>query len=1034
MSAGPLPIAGNGGNNPPRAIIVPTPKIGVHPYALAVPTLDGSGSFDPDGDPITYKWQDPANNNMIIGTGATVQVVIAYFGTYTYALTVCDTHYSTQDPGHTNPLHSCASASTTVQVVEDIQPPSVKAPDITAKVTDPGSATVSKSTALSNYMLSGATTSAVDDVDQHPAFQRVVANNMTVTGSTVFPEGDTPILVFYTDQAGNVGSSPATVHVVDRQDNDIFVLNGEGNCFGVPCVDAVRRVRGGVVEDFCQFAGGANANAAGWGGIVLDSAGRVVAVRSATNFAGSSGVEMVRCIVKGATPQPFAWVRDVGPAPPGYPEPFPSVTAQRGGGLTLASLNEVVIDDHQNNGLPFYVNEDSYSLALWNAGTFTNQSKTYHVKQDFWEDGPDLGSVVSAAQPASLYFDSGVTYVSGGQSGGGDRCLGRVKVPLTIHAMGQVSGVSFDLRLNLFSQSGEFCGYIVNDRTLPPPPPECPPPTYSKPYTNPRPSGGPMSGIVQVFVDDYNGHGLTLSSQYAGIATQFSTLPLDDPSNDDNFWGNGLAGCILQQKVDYTPLGPGGVFAYGAITPTSQGLLMMDPAGELVELFPTPPNRVIVRGLGPAGPIAAWPVNVSAGFAATILIRIDSPVDVLVTDPNGKRLGVLNGAPVNDFGVNGADTGDSSHPRFYAIKSPVAGDYMVQSVGTGIGPYTVHVYSLDTSKPFGQHILSSGTASPGAVSSQNFTMMADGGITFTNHPPMANAGPDQTVTAGANGTAMVNLDGSASSDPDGDTLTFTWAGPFGLATGVKPQVTLPVGDNVLQLTVDDGKGGTASANVTITVNPSVTDTAPPSVTPPANMTIPATEAAGARGNASVALAAFLAAGSAVDNMDPSPTRLAPQVGAMNVDNTTLFPLGTTVVAFRFQDASGNIGSATASVTVALGTPRLNGTVAGKGRDGSGTFYADVQITNNGTGNARAVRINQLPLRTLSGTGAVTYNAALSGALPLTLGSLDVGASTTVRLYFTVPPTVMRFSMTESGTLQDVAGTSYAYSQAQSLMP
>ena len=93
------------------------------------------------------------------------------------------------------------------------------------------------------------------------------------------------------------------------------------------------------------------------------------------------------------------------------------------------------------------------------------------------------------------------------------------------------------------------------------------------------------------------------------------------------------------------------------------------------------------------------------------------------------------------------------------------------------------------------------------------------------------------------------------------------------------------------------------------------DTTPPVVTPPDDLTVPATEAGGARGSASPTLAAFLIGGSAVDNVDPSPTRLSPQVGGVNVDNNTLFALGTTTVTFRFQDASGNIGTATANVTV-----------------------------------------------------------------------------------------------------------------------
>jgi hypothetical protein len=40
----------------------------------------------------------------------------------------------------------------------------------------------------------------------------------------------------------------------------------------------------------------------------------------------------------------------------------------------------------------------------------------------------------------------------------------------------------------------------------------------------------------------------------------------------------------------------------------------------------------------------------------------------------------------------------------------------------------------------------------------------------SNNAPLANAGPDQSVQSGQ----MVTLDGSASSDPDGDTLQFNW--------------------------------------------------------------------------------------------------------------------------------------------------------------------------------------------------------------------------------------------------------------------
>jgi hypothetical protein len=211
------------------------------------------------------------------------------------------------------------------------------------------------------------------------------------------------------------------------------------------------------------------------------------------------------------------------------------------------------------------------------------------------------------------------------------------------------------------------------------------------------------------------------------------------------------------------------------------------------------------------------------------------------------------------------------------------------------------------------------------------------------------------------------------------------------------------------------------------------DTTPPVVTPPANISIPATEAGGARGGASLLLAAFLAGGTAVDNVDPSPVRLAPEVGGTPVDNTSLFPVGATSVAFRFQDASGNIGTAAATVTVTIGTPRITGSVGGIGTDESGAIYVNVVLTNTGTGNARNLTITSLTFRTLSGTGTVTYNST-SPSLPIAIGNLDVGTSVTTRVFLNVPGTATRISVTESGPVQDVLGTNYNYSTAEALVP
>ena len=97
----------------------------------------------------------------------------------------------------------------------------------------------------------------------------------------------------------------------------------------------------------------------------------------------------------------------------------------------------------------------------------------------------------------------------------------------------------------------------------------------------------------------------------------------------------------------------------------------------------------------------------------------------------------------------------------------------------------------------------------------------------SNQPPTADAGPDQPAVecGGAKaGCAAVTLDGSASSDPDGDSLTYTWE-PGSLGGAIITPI-LPLGTHEFTLTVDDGKGGTDSDTVSVTV----VDTTAPTVT------------------------------------------------------------------------------------------------------------------------------------------------------------------------------------------------------------
>ncbi|TAK07194.1 MAG: hypothetical protein EPO39_07115 [Candidatus Manganitrophaceae bacterium] len=97
-------------------------------------------------------------------------------------------------------------------------------------------------------------------------------------------------------------------------------------------------------------------------------------------------------------------------------------------------------------------------------------------------------------------------------------------------------------------------------------------------------------------------------------------------------------------------------------------------------------------------------------------------------------------------------------------------------------------------------------------------------VEAANHPPIADAGVDQTKDEGI----LVTLNGTGSHDPDGDTLTYHWTqlgGPVvslsdsqsGTPSFTAPLVSTGGATLLFQLVVNDGSADSAPDQVTVTV-------------------------------------------------------------------------------------------------------------------------------------------------------------------------------------------------------------------------
>lgn len=284
-----------------------------------------------------------------------------------------------------------------------------------------------------------------------------------------------------------------------------------------------------------------------------------------------------------------------------------------------------------------------------------------------------------------------------------------------------------------------------------------------------------------------------------------------------------------------------------------------------------------------------------------------------------------------------------SGPAAGTITTPAAGRTTV----TGLTIAGEYVYQLSVKDNAGA-----------SATDQIKVVVVSGGA---NQPPVARAGFNTTITLPVN---SVQLDGSASSDPDGSIAGYSWrklGGPAGgnitVTNASRTTVTGYTLDGVYvyELTVTDNEGLSASSNVTITVNPEVINKPPVAQTSgDVNITLPVTTAT-LDGSPSVDLDGSIVSYAWKQLSGPvTGTIAAPS--AARTDITNLTAAGQYIFELTVKD-NGN-ASSSVQVKVVVNTPanklptaRVNGNltlilpVTGTSLDGSSSTDEDGTIVS-----------------------------------------------------------------------------------------
>jgi sugar lactone lactonase YvrE len=220
-------------------------------------------------------------------------------------------------------------------------------------------------------------------------------------------------------------------------------------------------------------------------------------------------------------------------------------------------------------------------------------------------------------------------------------------------------------------------------------------------------------------------------------------------------------------------------------------------------------------------------------------IAVDSSGNLYVLDIFHNRIQKFTstGIFITTWGSRGSGNGQFISPYGLAIDSS-GNIYVADGVNCRIQKFTSTGIFITTwgsrGSGNGQFILPTGVAVDSSgnvyVADNNNRRVQKFGPNGPNHVPVANAGPNQTIQS-TGATTAVTLNGTASSEPDGDPLFYAWSeGTTVLGQGATLNVSLPSGIHTITLAVTDPFLASSTANVTVKIADMLSTPAGSSVT------------------------------------------------------------------------------------------------------------------------------------------------------------------------------------------------------------